>query len=168
MIQTGLGRELMYYHSSIFEHEARGTGLTWSLIFVLVGTSVLRFPGEDREEGKGRQSCLSNNFLFYLATLKLRQLTLVLVMTSAAFLCQYPSLLKSFVSGQEENITRIHLKSSLQQGTPIKPWEETEKEYSSLSNVQSSPNWTCQTCYSNSNYINNYINVNARAHQVYS
>lgn len=82
-------------------------------------------------------------------------------MTSTAFLCQYPALLKSVISGQEENITRIHLKSFLWQGTPTKPREETEKEYSSLSNVQSSPNWTCQTCYKN------YINANIDVHQAY-
>lgn len=52
------GQALMYYHSSIFEHEASWTELTWSLIFILAGTSLLRFLGEDREreEGKGRQT----------------------------------------------------------------------------------------------------------------
>lgn len=43
------------------------TLLTCSLSFILARTSLLNFPGEQREdkEGKGRQRCLSSNFLYF-------------------------------------------------------------------------------------------------------
>jgi len=140
--------------------------LTCSLSFIVAGMSVLNFPGEDREdeEGKGMQRCLSSTkrCLFFHSRnpeSKVRQVTHPCA--GDDYWCSpLPISCASVSFGQEQNSSRIGLRSALWKGTLIKSWKEAERDYRSPCNLiiyffpsakslQLDPHWTHQTCHSN-------------------